>query len=313
MGKSPKPVLVIGSLNMDLVAIAQQLPQKGETIMGSKFMTFPGGKGANQAVAAGKLGAKVYMVGCVGRDAFGIELLSSLQKSGVNTEYVDSKDVATGVALITVDSSGMNTIVVVSGANENCGREHVDAALKAMGEPGILVLQHELTADTVEYAIRAARAANWMIILNPAPARQIPADVLSLVDIVIPNESEARLITGRCVDSIDDAVAAAQDLVGAGARWAVITLGSRGAVCCSNKQTHHLDAIKVDAVDTTAAGDAYTGALAFALAQGWPMLDALRFASAAAALSVTRLGAQPSLGCREEVEHFIEQTRIISL
>jgi ribokinase len=308
MVKSPTPVLVIGSLNMDMVAITERLPQKGETIMGSQFMTFPGGKGANQAVAAARLGAKVWMAGCVGKDGFGNELLSSLRKSGVNTEYVDHKDGSTGVALITVDSSGMNTIIVVSGANAKCDRGHVDAALEAIGEPGILLLQNELTADTVEYAIRAAHARKWKIILNPAPARQIPRAILSLVDIVIPNESEAGLITGLTIANSDDAVAAARRLVGEGVGWAIVTLGSKGAVCCSNKETHRLEAIKVDAVDTTAAGDAYTGALAFALAEGWPMLNSLHFAGAAAALSVTRLGAQPSLGSREEVEHFISHT-----
>ena len=179
VGKSPTPVLVVGSLNMDMVAITERLPQKGETIMGSQFMTFPGGKGANQAIAAARLGAKVWMAGCVGKDGFGNELLSSLQKSGVNTEYVDHKDASTGVALITVDSSGMNTIIVVSGANAKCDRGHVDAALGAIGEPGVLLLQNELTADTVEYAIRAAHDRKWTIILNPAPARQIPrADLI---------------------------------------------------------------------------------------------------------------------------------------
>ena len=305
MGKSGKPVLVIGSLNMDLVAVCQRLPAKGETILGDKFMTFPGGKGGNQATAAAKLGAKVYMAGSVGKDSFGDELLQSLQSNAVNTHYVQRHGEPTGIALITVDAAGMNTIVVVPGANNGCGRNHVDEALSGVGEPGILILQHELPRHTVEYAVRAAHLQGWMIIVNPAPARPVPREMLSKIDVLIPNETEAGALTGRSIESEQDAVLAAKELVNAGVGWAVITLGSKGAVCCSQEESYCIEALKVSAIDTTAAGDAYIGALASALAEGRPMLEGLYFAGAAAAFSVTRRGAQPSLGTREEIEAFV--------
>jgi ribokinase len=305
LGNSAKPVLVIGSLNIDLVAVSQRLPARGETILGEKFMTFPGGKGGNQATAAAKLGARVYMAGCVGKDSFGDELLLSLRGNAVNTQYVERHGEPTGIALITVDATGMNTIVVVPGANHRCDRAQVDAALSGVGEPGILILQHELPEQTVEYAVRAAHLQGWMIVLNPAPARPVSREVLAMVDLLIPNETEAMAMTGRSIECGQDAIAAAKDLLAAGVGWVVVTLGSKGAVCCSQQQSYCMEAIRVSAVDTTAAGDAYIGALACALSEGRSMLDGLHFAGAAAAFSVTRRGAQPSLGTRKEVEEFL--------
>jgi ribokinase len=305
LGKPGKPILVIGSLNMDLVAVSERLPAKGETILGDKFMTFPGGKGGNQATAAAKLGAKVYMAGCVGNDSFGDELLASLQSNAVHTQYIERHGESTGIALITVDAAGMNTIVVVPGANNSCGRAQVDAALSGVGEPGILILQHELPKQTVEYAIRAAHLQGWVIVVNPAPARPVSREMLSMVDILIPNETEASAMTDRSIESEQDAILAAKEFVNAGVGWVVITLGSKGAVCCSQEESCRIEALKVNAVDTTAAGDAYIGALTFALSEGRPMLEGLHFASAAAAFSVTRRGAQPSLGTRKEIEEFV--------
>ena len=305
-----KTILIIGSLNIDLVAMTKNLPQPGETVSGSNFYTFPGGKGANQAVAAAKLGANVYMAGCVGEDNFGSELLASLEQNNVDIKYVERVTEPTGTALITVDSLGANTIVVIPGANNHCVRKHIDKVLSEIEEPGILLVQNELLEDTVQYAIKFAKGRGWMVIYNPAPARAVSAAMLSMVDIIIPNETEAASMLGRCISCAKDAAAAAQAFISAGAQVAIITLGSKGVVCSSKTETWHIDAIKVNAVDTTAAGDAFTGALAVALSEGQSIQSSLHFANAAAALAVTRIGAQLSLGRRDEVEAFIAMQQI---
>jgi ribokinase len=215
---------------------------------------------------------------------------------------VQSADRPTGTALITVDAAGANTIVVVSGANSNCDATLVDRALAAADAPGILLLQHEIPAETNAHAIRAAHAAGWSVIVNPAPARTIAAELLPLIDIIAPNETEAAMLTGSA-----DPMTAANDLVRQGARAALITLGREGVLYRDGQQTVRCAAVSVEAVDTTAAGDAYIGALAAALAEQRPLTDCLGYASAAAALAVTRLGAQPSLGTRDEVASFIER------
>jgi ribokinase len=300
-----KPVLVIGSLNMDLVARCEHLPQPGQTVFGQEFLTAAGGKGANQAVAAARLGACVAMAGCVGLDPYGRDLVSGLGAARVGTDTILAVDRPTGIALITIDANGANTIVVISGANAACDTALVDRALTNVSDPGILLLQHEIPPDANAHAIRAARAAGWFIILNPAPARPVANDLLSMVDLVVPNETEASGLTGRIVVSRADALSAARHLVRQGARAALITLGHDGAIFCTGSDALHCPATAVHAIDTTAAGDGYIGALAASVAEGRTVPDSLRFASAAAALSVTRLGAQPSLGAREEVEDFI--------
>ncbi|XEQ91247.1 Ribokinase [Sporomusa carbonis] len=300
-----KPVLVVGSLNMDLVATADRLPAVGETVFGKDFATFAGGKGANQAVAAGKLGAKVTMVGCIGQDAFAQQLLNSLAANSVNTALVRQVDISTGTALITVGASGANTIVVVPGANAHCNKQDVDKALSSFSQPGILLVQHEVPSITVEYAIKAAKAAGWTVILNPAPARQVPESTLALVDIITPNETEAAVLTGSKINSPDDAVVAGKRLLALGVKAVVVTLGGQGAMCITNQEIYHVPPIRVDAVDTTAAGDAYTGALAAALAEGQSLKAGLKFAAVAAGISVTRRGAQPALPWRQEVDELI--------
>jgi len=307
MAELKKSILVVGSLNMDLVITVSQLPSKGETVFGKKFTTFPGGKGANQAVSASKLGAKVRMVGAVGRDDFGATLLSSLAQSRVDTSYIAIVDSSTGTALITVDQNGANSIVVVPGANDACCPRDIDKALQGGDSPGILLVQHEIPEETVEYAISEAKKSGWTIILNPAPARVIKAEILSMVDIIIPNETEAAYLTGSKVSSLEEATQAGRKLLARGASTVIITLGDKGALCCMENQTYHIPPYKVKAIDTTAAGDAYVGALATALGEGKTILDSANFAAAAAALSVTRLGAQPGLPWREEVEHFIAE------
>jgi ribokinase len=300
-----RPVLVVGSLNMDLVARCESLPRIGQTVFGQDFFTAAGGKGANQAVAAARLGASVAMAGCVGNDQFGRDLMAGLAHAGVRTGTVATTDRPTGTALITVDADGANTIVVISGANMSCDAALVDRALADSPLAGILLLQHEIPGETNVHAIRAARAAGWFVILNPAPARAVPSELLPLIDIIAPNETEAAALTGRSIGSRSDALAAGRHLVGLGARAALITLGGDGALYCDGSIALHCPAVAVRAVDTTAAGDGYLGALAAALASGRALPDSLGFAAAAAALAVTRLGAQRSLGTQQEVADFI--------
>jgi ribokinase len=295
-----RPVLVIGSLNMDLVVRCGQLPRSGQTVFGSDFFTAAGGKGANQAVAAARLGARVTMAGCVGDDHSGRDLIAALQQAGVHSGTVRAIPHPTGTALITIDAAGANTIVVIAGANAACDPTLVDRALADAGGPGILLLQHEIPEPTNAHAIRAARAAGWFILLNPAPARRIDPALLPLIDIVAPNETEAEALTGS-----NDARGAARHLVAQGARAALITLGAAGALYCDANGSVLCPAVAVQAVDTTAAGDAYIGALAAALAEDQGIVDSLGLAAAAAGLAVTRLGAQPSLGTRQEVAAFI--------
>jgi ribokinase len=292
---------------MDLVARCDALPAAGQTIVGRDFFTAAGGKGANQAVAAAKLGARVRMAGCVGRDDFGRTLIAGLRAAGIDADDVMTVDRPTGTALITIDADGANSIVVVPGANNACDAALVERALARAEAPGILLLQHEMPPDANARAAQLARNAGWFVILNPAPARPIEPELMRLIDIVIPNAGEAAAVTGRPVASRNDARAAASALLGRGARAALVTLGGDGAVCCDGKDAWYCPAVPVTAVDTTAAGDAYIGALAAALADGRELVSNLGFAAAAAALAVTRLGAQPSLPSSAQLADFIAQ------
>jgi ribokinase len=305
MSGETRPILVIGSLNMDLVARCERLPERGQTIMGSDFFTAAGGKGANQAVAAARLGGRVSMAGRVGRDAFAATLLAGLRDAGIDARHIERADSPTGTALITIDVTGANTIVVISGANMAVDAALADRALAGAGGPGILLLQHEIPPAANARAVQLARAAGWFVTLNPAPARAIPPDLLAAIDLVTPNETEAAAIAGRPVASRADALAAARAVLDLGARAVLVTLGADGAIWCDRARALHCPAAAVAAVDTTAAGDAYIGALAASLAEQKPLEVCLGFAAAAAGLAVTRLGAQPSLATRAELEAFI--------
>lgn len=301
-----KDILVIGSLNMDLVATVDNLPQKGQTVFGKTFTIYPGGKGANQAVAAAKLGGRVTMVGCVGKDYYGEQLIQGLKDVNINTEFIRYCGIATGTALITVDNNGANTIVVVGGANLECSINDVDKALSGFKVPGILLIQHETNQETVSYAVKKAKQHGWLVILNPAPARSISDDVLACIDLITPNETEASTITGDTINTFSDAEQAAQKLLARGVKDVVITMGQQGALSMGSSGKYYIPAFKVQAVDTVAAGDAFSGALAAAIAENKTLKESLTFAAKAAAISVTRHGAQPALPFKHEVDMFEE-------
>lgn len=303
-------ILVVGSLNMDLIVRTPRLPAPGETILGTSFTTAPGGKGANQAVAAAKLGAPVKMIGRVGADDFGKTLRASLNAVGIDTQYVaQDAEAATGIASIWVDDKGQNSIVVAPGANGRVARSDIDAAAGAFREARVVVAQLEVPLDTVQYALQVARKNNDLVILNPAPAQPLTRKILELVDVVIPNETEATLLTGIAVTDFDSAQNAANVLKQMGARRVLVTMGTQGALFLDGDTTvQTIPPFAVQAVDTTAAGDAFVGALAAALAREKDWTTSLREASAAGALAATKLGAQPSSPTRAELDEFLSRS-----
>ena len=302
------PIIVFGSLNMDLVAQVPRLPQAGETILGTGFMTVPGGKGANQAVAAARLGAPTAMVGRVGDDSVGTLLRDSLQAASVATDEVLADLGPSGVALISVDELGENQIVVVPGANGKVDRTDVKRLPlnNAPSEPSILLMQFEIPLEAVIAAAEQAHSRDARVIVDPAPAQsQLPPEFYRLVDILTPNQTEASQLTGLKVSSVTTAMEAAQVLRQRGTSTVIVKLGSQGAVVASNSEVFHVPAFQVEAVDTVAAGDAFNGGLAVALWEGKSLRQAVEWASAVAALSVMKSGAQASMPLREEVETFL--------
>ncbi len=300
---APAPeIVVVGSLNMDLVARAPRLPVPGETLSGASFSTVPGGKGANQAVAAARLGGRTAMIGCVGDDAFGAQLRAGLAADGVDCRGVRTAGgVSSGVALIVVDDQGRNGIVVVPGANGRLSPADVDARQDDLAAARAVVLQLETPLATVEHAARRARALGKLVVLNPAPARALPPSLVACADLLVPNELEAAALVGARVASPLDAAEAGRRLRGAGAGAVLVTLGAQGVVAVTDREARHHPAPRVEAVDTTAAGDTFIGGLCAALVGGRPLAAAIAFAQAAAAISVTRPGAQPSIPRLREV------------
>ncbi|MFC2043304.1 ribokinase [Chloroflexota bacterium] len=300
-------IAVVGSLNMDLIVRTPHIPNPGETIIGRGFHTAPGGKGANQAVAAARLGAQVSMVGRVGKDDFATTLLENLTMANVNTQFViQDPEAPTGVALIEVDDSGENSIVVASGANMRVTSLDVDAAQEAISAADLLLLQLEIPLKTVLQAVLLAKRKNVTVVLNPAPAMKLTSETLSLVDILIPNESETALLTGLPVGSRSEIRAAASSLLTSGVNTVILTLGENGALLTQEGKSEIIPSIKINPVDTTAAGDAFVGGFAVALAERKSVTEAIRWGNAAGALATTRLGAQPSLPMRQDVEMMLE-------
>jgi ribokinase len=304
-------IAVLGSLNMDFVVSVEHLPVPGETVLGRNFQMIPGGKGANQACAAGKLaspGLLVRMAGRVGYDVFADHLKASLSAAGVDVSYVHAtRTQPTGVALIWVDRTGQNSIVVASGANHALPANDVEALRVVFRGARLALFQLETPLDTVAAALSVARQEGAATVLDPAPAQSLSPELLRGIDILTPNESEACLLLGRPASrlSVDDAPAVACALRAIGPRAVILKLGEQGCYYSDAEQSLHAPGFPVTACDTTAAGDTFNGALAVALAENKPIADALRFANAAAALSVTRLGAQASIPSRAETDAFL--------
>ena len=300
-----RDILIIGSLNMDTVVRAQHIPVTGETIIGSFVANIPGGKGANQACAAGRLGSSAAMLGLVGKDEFGDTLISSLRDSHVDTSLVGRSEARTGQALICVNDQGNNAIIVLPGANGECGVDRIRANEAEIAGSRFLMLQMEIPEDAVMEAIRLGKAHGCGIILNPAPAQHpLPPEILPLIDYLTPNETELSVLTGMPANDPDEAAAAAKTLISRGVKAVLATLGSSGALYVTADTVRLFPAEKVQPVDTTAAGDTFNAAFAVRLAEGAPVDEAVRFANAAAGISVTRHGAQPSIPSREEVDRF---------
>ncbi len=315
MQSTKSRLVVVGSANQDLIVKAERIPAPGETILGGAFVTAPGGKGANQAVAASRLGADVWFVGRVGSDTFGATLADALTSSGVHVDYL-RRDPAepTGIALIAVDADGQNAIVVAAGANLLVGPVDLEAARSAIETAFAVVVQLEIPLETVEAAIALARSSNARVVLNPAPAPnfgEFPDHLLSRIDVLTPNEHEAARILGHSSPSGLLWTDAAERLRDKGVETVVITLGDAGCILADRTGTRHVPAPVVQAVDTTGAGDCFTAALSVALAEGRSLDDAALFASHAAALSVTRMGAQPSFPSRDEVARFLTSSSSI--
>ena len=298
-------VIVVGSLNMDLVVRAPKIPRPGETVLGSDFKQVPGGKGANQADAASKLGAETAMLGAVGKDSMGDQLIQALRKDGVNVEMVLKKEnLPTGVAAIVVEDSGNNAITVAPGANSALTPDDLSGMEKVFEKAKVMLVQLETPIDTVKASLRMARKNNVTTILNPAPATELDDEIFSLVDILTPNETELELLSGMETDSIEKVEAAGKHLLKKGVSKLIITLGSQGSIHIEKDFVRLHPAYSVKAVDTTAAGDSFNAALAVSLAKGEPMENAITFATKVGAMTVTKHGAQTSLPLMGEVLEF---------
>jgi ribokinase len=296
----------MGSSNTDLAIKMDHLPKPGETILGGQFSTAAGGKGANQAVAAARAGATVTFIARIGQDSFGDQALAGFVADGINVDYViRDRASPSGVALIFVAASGENSIAVASGSNGKLTPADVKKARPAFHQADGLVLQLESPLDTVQAAAEMAAQIGLPVILNPAPAQPLPKSLLRRISVLTPNEHEAALLTGLTVKNSSNAASAASVLHAKGIHNVIITMGPRGAFVSVNGSGEMVPGYKVKPLDTTAAGDVFTGALAVALAEGRALFEAARFANAAAALSVTRLGAQPSAPRRKEIEQLL--------
>jgi len=298
-------ILVVGSINMDLVVRVPHAPAPGETILGEEFETYPGGKGANQAVAASRMGGEVSMVGRVGNDDFGDTLIQGLVENQIKTTYViKDSEAPTGIAMIAVASDGQNLIVVAPGANYEVSTDDVNNTRDLMREADLLLVQLECPLETVSAAIDLAKVYEVPVVLNPAPAQPLSEALLAKVDVLTPNESELALLSNE-----DDFEKGINTLRKAGVRHVILTMGADGARVVSDEVDEHLPSYEITAVDATAAGDAFNGALAVGLAEGKPLLEAVRYGIAAGALAATKRGAQPSLPTRDAVEALMASSK----
>jgi ribokinase len=301
-------VTIVGSFNMDLSVRTPRMPVPGETLLGGPFTTGPGGKGANQAVAAARLGADVSMLVKLGQDVFGNQAAENLIREGINPETILRTDQThTGVAFIIVDNTGENLIVVAGGANNQITPEDVERARTTLTSADILLTQLEIPMETVAYAVKIAHDAGVKVVLNPAPGQPLSPDLLQRIDILTPNETEAQTITGLPVTNVAEAEEAGRHLLRSGVKAAVITLGSKGSLVVTAEGSTLVPGRSVKVVDTTGAGDAFSGALVVALGEGKGLVEAAAFANAAAALQVTKPGTSPAMPYRDEVLAFMAE------
>ncbi len=311
MKDTDKKILVVGSANMDMIVKVSEIPKPGETVLGGKFVTASGGKGANQAVAASRLGGNTDFIACLGSDHYGDQLNTNYVADNINIKHI-KRDLnkPTGVALIFVANSGENSIAVASGANSRLTIKHIQEKEDIVKRASILLLQLESPIETVEAVAKMAHEAGGTVILNPAPAQTLNQDLLRHVSIITPNQSEAKLLTG--IYPIDDKSAkhAAEKLIASGVNTVILTMGEQGAFIYNKEIKQLQPGFKVNVVDTTAAGDTFNGALAVALAEDYPITAAVRFASAAAALAVTQFGAQPSIPTRSMVDLLLSERKV---
>jgi ribokinase len=297
-----KKIIVVGSTNMDMVVKTSYIPEPGETVLGGTFFMNPGGKGANQAVAGARLGGDVIFVSKMGNDVFGKQAFRLYDEEGINTSFIVSDDeLPSGVALITVDENGQNSIVVAPGANASLGAAEVDHALRNISDRHIVLLQLEIPIETVQFVVKEAAQKGAWVILNPAPAASLSTDLLQYIDLITPNETEASILSGIKVTNLETAKQAALAIRKLGVKNVVVTMGELGALLLEDTVFHEVETPSVQPVDTTAAGDVFNGGLAVALSEGRSLVDAVGFACVAASISVTKMGAQSSIPYRNEL------------
>ncbi|MGL5175892.1 MAG: ribokinase [Cetobacterium sp.] len=299
-----KKIVVVGSINMDLVTICERAPRGGETLLGKKFMQIPGGKGANQAVAIGKMNSSVTMLGKIGKEGMGDILLNSMKKDGVDVSNIEYCDEATGIAKIIVEENGQNRIIVVPGANYSVDNDYIDRHIETIKNCDIVVAQLEIPVETVKYSLKLAKELGKTTILNPAPARELDSEIISNSDYIIPNETELEILSGIPVTDEESVVKAAHILLDKGVKGLIVTLGSKGCMFISKEIKKSFPAYKVKAIDTTAAGDSFIGGFVNGLAAGLTFEEAIDRGTRVAAISVTRIGAQTSIPTLEEVLNF---------
>ncbi|WP_047394201.1 ribokinase [Cetobacterium sp. ZOR0034] len=299
-----KKIVVVGSINMDLVTICERAPRGGETLLGKKFMQIPGGKGANQAVAIGKMNSSVTMLGKIGKEGMGDILLNSMKKDGVDVSNIEYCDEATGIAKIIVEENGQNRIIVVPGANYSVDNDYIDRHIETIKNCDIVVAQLEIPVETVKYSLKLAKELGKTTILNPAPARELDSEIISNSDYIIPNETELEILSGIPVTDEESVVKAAHILLNKGVKGLIVTLGSKGCMFISKEIKKSFPAYKVKAIDTTAAGDSFIGGFVNGLAAGLTFEEAIDRGTRVAAISVTRIGAQTSIPTLEEVLNF---------